>query len=79
MPAACEALDKPRPRDAQGGRAAAAPAAPRAPSLYEKLLAREIREDRSRLCQALRFFVQRDFFATAAADAAAQQQPRTVT
>ena len=46
---------------------AAAPAAPARRlgegSLYEKLLAKEIREDRSRLLQALRFIVSRGFFA----------------
>ena len=32
-------------------------------SLYERLLAKDIREDRSRLLQAIRFFVSRGFFA----------------
>ena len=49
---------------------APAPAAASKPvggSLYEKLLAKEIREDRSRLLQALRFFVTRGFFSGTAA------------
>lgn len=55
---------------------------PHKPSLYEKLLAKDIREDRSRLLQALRFFVQQNFFIAAAAKSGAQggggksQEPR---
>eukprot|EP00899_Mesostigma_viride_P021458 jgi/Mesvir1/29313/Mv01571-RA.1 len=67
---------RPQGGDANGGHASKVVAAPQAhvaktkkpPSLLEKLLAKEIRRDKSYLLQAFRFFVNNDFFSDPRAD-----------